>query len=507
MLESQSEKLSWIVAFIWIFDNSVDLARLKDLFRKMVEEFPRLKSRPTGKHLLRNHKWELIDGFDVDDIIETHKFPISATMNQFQAYASRVIGEPLDDHSRPLWRLYVINGIDGVQKSAIIIKAHHCITDGEGFIRAVLTASLGRENLNETFKMARERMAPPKLEPSELPILRLAVFKPHVDKIPKGLLNLYYLLLQILFAINWAFVGLWESIRLNTIILGFRRKNFLYNLNTNIESSSPTKTINWSEEINIEDIRIPRKAYKVSLNDVMVATITRAIRSYLVEQNRLLDPSILLFIPLSMRRKDDFRFTNLVSGVYAFFPFADLSTKNLLKAVHEEMNKVKRSLVPPLAHLFADKVYIPGTLIPRPYLNWMCGLGHGVVSNVPGPPNTITIAGQVVKRFLAVPPQNTPGGLAMAILSYNGKITLSIFADNLVEYPLLTKRISELFVKEFNKILEDAKFEIARSDNGNEEMEKYGKNTLKENLGKIFGPVHIAGIIFLLLGIFWAFFL
>ncbi|CAG8571704.1 13203_t:CDS:2, partial [Ambispora leptoticha] len=464
ILKTESKNLTWTVALMWTFEKSIDVNSLTDLFQNLVEEFPRFKSRPVGDHFWWTHSWEKIKDFNVSDCIEAYTLPLPGSKDELEAYFGKVIEERFD-LSRALWRCYVVYGLDGGQGSAVIIKAHHCITDGEGFMRAALLASLGWEKLEQAFKIMRDRLNTPKPKPSELPILRLSFIRPHVNRIPSGLIDTYLFLLQIFSIFTWIIAGFVNSLKLTALLLFTSRKNFRCDLNTHQESSTRTKRISWSDEISIDDIRIPRKAFNASLNDVMVATVIRAIRKYLVEINRIKDNDIVLFIPLSMRKVNDFRCENIVSGAFTPFPFVDLTTKQLIKAVHKKMSLVKCSIFPVLIHAIGEKLIVPG-LTSKTFNDWLTSWGHGVLTNVPGPAIPITVAGQTVQRFFALPPQNTYGSLGMGILSYNNKLSFCVLTDDLIEYPLLARRVSKLFNEEFNRIVADAKIELERIEKG-----------------------------------------
>ncbi|CAJ0649626.1 8075_t:CDS:10, partial [Entrophospora sp. SA101] len=162
--------------------------------------------------------------------------------------------------------------------------------------------------------------------------------------------------------------------------------------------SDAKKTLSWSEEIYIADISIARKAYGVTFNDVMVATISRSIRSYFLELNHSLEPELLVYIPVSMRNLTDF----------------DCNNKS------------------------SEYILIAG-MIPKKIFNDSAKSYHSIVTNVPGPMKPIIFTGQKVERFIAVPPQPGPGGLGIGILSYDGKVSISILSNEMPKYPNISK--------------------------------------------------------------------
>jgi hypothetical protein len=91
-----------------------------------------------------------------------------------------------------------------------------------------------------------------------------------------------------------------------------------------------------------------------------------------------------------------------------------------------------------------------------------------------GPIKPITFAGQQVKRFIAIPPQPGPTGLAIGIISYDDKVSISTTIHKMKKYPRISQRISELIKIEWEKILQDAKLELRDSNLKDQELEQVG---------------------------------
>ncbi|CAJ0857648.1 16939_t:CDS:2 [Entrophospora sp. SA101] len=96
-----------------------------------------------------------------------------------------------------------------------------------------------------------------------------------------------------------------------------------------------------------------------------------------------------------------------------------------------------------------------------------------------GPMKPIIFTGQKVERFIAVPPQPGPGGLGIGILSYDGKVSISILSNEMPKYPNISKRISQLFINEWEKILHDAKLEL-KKENNSIDPKKNDLNSMKK---------------------------
>ena len=124
-------------ANITILDRPPDMDLLYARMERTSMLFPRLRRRvqlPPGN--IGNPTWVDDPGFDIRHHVRQVALPAPGTMRQLQDLVTLLIADPFD-RSRPLWQFVVIDGLEG-GRSAMVLKLHHTVTDGEGGVELSL---------------------------------------------------------------------------------------------------------------------------------------------------------------------------------------------------------------------------------------------------------------------------------------------------------------------------------------------------------------------------------
>lgn len=124
-------------ANITILDRPPDMDLLYARMERTSMLFPRLRRRvqlPPGN--IGNPTWVDDPGFDIRHHVRQMALPAPGTMRQLQDLVTLLIADPFD-RSRPLWQFIVIDGLEG-GRSAMVLKLHHTVTDGEGGVELSL---------------------------------------------------------------------------------------------------------------------------------------------------------------------------------------------------------------------------------------------------------------------------------------------------------------------------------------------------------------------------------
>jgi hypothetical protein len=200
------------------------------------------------------------------------------------------------------------------------------------------------------------------------------------------------------------------------------------------------KCVAWSQPVAIRDIKAIGKRYDAKVNDVLVAAMTGALRTYLK-------------VPVDLRPPERIgQLGNEFGLVLLDLAVTEARADRRLAQTKARMDALKRS-----PEALATKALLNllgrGPKLLEDISNDLFGRKASVVmTNVVGPPDVLYLAGVPIDRILPWAPH--PGkqlGMAVSILSYRGMASLTVIGDaHLVPDP---QAITGEFNREFKKML------------------------------------------------------
>ena len=176
----------------------------------------------------------------------------------------------------------------------------------------------------------------------------------------------------------------------------------------------------------------------MKLNDVVLAIVSGALRSYLQDREGLPDRPLISLVPISTRddsNRDGDQLGNQISIMTVSLATDVNDPADRIKAIYrssqgaKEMNKALR------AHeiITLSDATTPGMsgIMLRAYTASRLGRGPRalvsvVVANIPGPGFPIYMAGAPVERMLPIGPLSMDLALNITCLSYNGSIDFGV---------------------------------------------------------------------------------
>jgi WS/DGAT/MGAT family acyltransferase len=224
------------------------------------------------------------------------------------------------------------------------------------------------------------------------------------------------------------------------------------------------KRVAWSATVPIKDVKAIGERFGAKVNDVLVAAMAGALRTYLkgrgVEVNHT---SLRAMVPVDLRPPSRLgQLGNEFGLVILELPVGATRPAQRLARTKAAMDALKRS-PEALATLMLFDIFGRGPKTLQDLSNrWFGSKCSLVLTNVAGPRETLYLAGVPIDRMMAWAPH--PGeelGMTLSILSYRGHAALTVIGDaRLVPDP---EAITDLFHLEFEALKRAAKPRAVRA--------------------------------------------
>ncbi len=400
-------------------EGGVDIDLLRRGIAGVLHRIPRYRQRLAWVPIEGTPVWVDDEGFNLDYHVRHTSLPRPGDMHQLRQLAARVMAQRLD-RARPLWEMWVVEGLEG-DRFALLSKVHHCMIDGVSgvdLMNVLMSPSPDAEIFEPSPFVPRPAPTPFELLRDE--VLRRA-------RLPfEALRDVRKLLREAEDARRE--VGI-RARALRETLGGVLRRAAPTPLNERI---SPHRRFDWLV-LPVDELKAVRRALGGSLNDVVLATVTGAVRRFL-EQRRFpvegLDFRVMA--PVSVRADNERgRLGNRVSAWLVPLPLAEPDPAvrlRMLAARTAELKQARQAVAAEVLTQAAD--WTPATLLALGARNITRQLPfHLVVTNVPGPQVPLFLLGSRMLEIYPVVPLLDGLGLGIALFSYDGKLCWGVNAD------------------------------------------------------------------------------
>lgn len=421
-----------------------DYDRLVALVSARIAYVPRYRQRVRvvpGR--LANPVWVDDEDFDVTYHVRRSALPRPGTQEQLLELVARVQSRALD-RSRPLWEVYLVEGLeDG--RFAIVTKSHQALVDG---VNAVDISQVILDDAPETADVPTDTWMPSK-EPSDFELLAGAlsdvVRSPSevVDSVRGGLVDVRATAGRLL-----GQLGHLASTAARTAA----RPAPTSPLNAEIgEQRRYAVAATSLEDHRAVRARHSRRGSDLSVNDVVLATVAGALRTWLLTRGEPVVPATVVraLVPLSVQHEDDAVLTSdLASGrlggsghrtgnqVAAFVVDLPVGEPNPAVRLHQIAYSMRahaeagravgaQALVgiagfaPPTLHSLGARV---ASAVSRRLFNL-------VVTNVPGPQHPLYAGGARMLESYPVMPLAKGQAVSIGLTSYDGGVYYGVNGD------------------------------------------------------------------------------
>lgn len=366
--------------------------------------------------------------FDITYHVRRSALPSPGSDAQLHELVSRLAGRPLD-RSRPLWEMYLIEGLDR-NRLALFIKSHQALING------MTAVEIGHVIADRTRKPADlgEDIWLPAREPSDGRLL--------FDAVTDILARPGQELSALRSAVGDVVTNAGERAQLGRRAADLARRV----ARRNAPESPLNTTVSLHRRFTVAsaplaDFRRLRTRYDCDVNDVLLAVIAGALRNWLLSRGEPVTAgmSVRAMAPTSVYPQVDLASSGPGQAISEVAPFLiDLpvgegnAVVRLSQIAHAtESHSALAPLVdartivtlsgfpPPTLHAMGTRV---ATRFPPRQFNLL-------ITNVPGPQAQMYLAGAKLLESYAVPPLLHDQVLAIGVTSYCGMVYYGINAD------------------------------------------------------------------------------
>ena len=439
-----------LVTGILVTRQPLDFERVKATYTSRLARFERFHQRVVESTLgLTTPHWEDVPGFEIDQHVHHLALPAPHDRKALTDLISDLASTPLD-RSLPLWSAHVVDGVNG--GSALIMRFHHCIGDGTAMM------ALSQE-LFDTSPDTPVGELPRPRPPQERSIIE-RLLTPAFDTLEW---SVRAALTTVDAAIDTVNNPQQVIDRAKVVLAGAGM--LVGELLKEPDPQSPLKgefgmkkRVAWSEPVPLDDIKFIGKRYGAKVNDVLVAAMTGALRSYLAGRGADVDDmTVRAMVPVDLRPPhralelgNDFGLVVLDLAIRSRKPIERLMTTK------GNMDALKRSpeamAIKTLFNLFGLGPKVVEDLA----VDLFGSKASVVMTNVAGPRQSLYLAGVPIDEFMFwVPHPGKQLGMGISILSYKGAASLAVISDaHLVPDP---ETITTRFHHEFDLMLRAAR--------------------------------------------------
>ncbi len=386
--------------------------------------------------------WIVDDEFDLDFHVRHLGLAPPGSDQQLSAQVARIVGRPLD-RSRPLWEVYVIEGLRD-DRWALLTKLHHATIDGAAGV--ILLTMLTDATADAEFRLQPQEWdgerAP---DPIDLVRRTIASLAANPVKTVRLNLRLAQTAAEALGINNFAGV-------MNHMRGVVRRATGADQAQPDNEQLvtipvSPAPPTPWNKRITahrrfamrsaaLDDIKALKNATEGTVNDVVMAVCAGALRAYLVSHDALPNKPLRAMVPVSIRTGDETDpWTNRVTGIVADLPTTEADPLARVAACQRAMAAAKRQfeLVPAntltdVAQTASPIVATAATRLASRLANRVNMPANVVISNVPGPRQPLFLSGAQMERYIPVSIVTDGMGLNITVHSYLDRLDFGLVA-------------------------------------------------------------------------------
>jgi diacylglycerol O-acyltransferase len=371
---------------------------------------------------LANPVWVDDEDFDLAYHVRRSALPRPGTIEQLRELTARIMSRRLDP-DRPLWEVYFVEGLeDG--RVALLYKSHQILVDGISTVdlgQVLLDVDPGPRQLVRDNWVAGSEPTQAGLAASAVaetvrhPATAVTTLRSNAEAIGRGLGE--------------------AAATIGSVARGLAKRRQTPDSPFNVEPSAQRRVV--LVRTSLKDYRKIRRVHGGTINDVILATMSGAIRAWFMTRAESVSAGRRLraLVPMSVI-DEELEPTSLGSQVVGHLvdlpigegsPVVRLHQVSYALRVHSETGRaVAADRIAGVAGFAPTTFHALGS---RVAFREAGGGVNLVITNVPGPQFPMYLAGAEMVETYPVPPLLPGFSLSVGVTSYDGAVFYGISAD------------------------------------------------------------------------------
>ncbi len=395
-----------IVVAVLQLSGELDLDALRvRVQERMVDPYPRFRHRvhpslSSPRLGMLTARWQHDHAFDLREHVIAIPPDQRCDDPALQRLAGALLAQPLDPE-RPPWQMHLVRLHGG--GSALVARFHHGLADGIALASVLL-------RLADDVADTRHPAAEPAVRPGSGP--------PRTGSGRKS---------------SGALRGAWTGARVSISVLPTLLRLVLSRGEPPTLLRGPlgtVKSLTWTRPHDLEKVRAVARAHGVSINDVLLAATAAGLRRHLMERDSVVG-DLRAAVPVDLRRGTPVPadLGNTFGVVFVPLPVGEADPLRRLQLVARSTRPLKGSAQAGATFTLLRIVGAMPKLVREVAVALLGESASAVVTNVPGPRETLHICGHRLDEVVFWGPQAGRIGLGISLFSYAGAVTVGVAVD------------------------------------------------------------------------------
>ncbi len=415
-----------MVSGIITFKKMIDYDHLKAIIEHKLLTFDRFRMRVVPSRLpFGQSYWEMDPTFNLNSHLHRVALPSPGDKAALQEMVSDLMSTPLD-FSKPLWHFHLIENYG--EGCALMCRLHHCIADGMALVFVLLSLTEMMPDVPPPTGREVEAKAKDGLSGSLNALVQQGtraletVWQTTSKMASEGL----EALVNPAHAMELALKGTDTAVAAGRLFLRSPDPKTLFKGKLGV-----AKRAAWSQPLALADVKKIKNITGGTVNDVLVSAMTGGLRRYMISKGAPVDGlNFRAAVPVNLRTPEEMgQLGNKFGIVFLSLPVGIGDPLDRLHEVRKRMLALKNSKEAPVALGILSAMGMSPQELQGTLVNMFGSKTTAVMTNVPGPPMPLYLAGQQIEELMFWVPQSGRVSLGISIISYANQVHMGVATD------------------------------------------------------------------------------